>query len=161
MDILTHPFMGMVILSPLSSPLDLGLCTTTPPMLANHHTSIHPCQGTMALHILFHLSTALHHLQLLGTLINGPLMWLTDNRYPIMVILLVLMTKKFGQIGMAHPVHIWRTTYDLHHHLPLSSLNRWKRNLLQESKVTKIELNEDHRIQKKSNPEGNSQRRFQ
>ena len=38
MDILTHPFMGMVILSPLSSPLDMGLCTTTPPMLANHHT---------------------------------------------------------------------------------------------------------------------------
>ena len=38
MDILTHPFMGMVILSPLSSPLDLGSCTTTPPMLANHHT---------------------------------------------------------------------------------------------------------------------------
>lgn len=38
MDILTHPFMGMVILSPLSRPLDLGSCTTTPPMLANHHT---------------------------------------------------------------------------------------------------------------------------
>lgn len=38
MDILTHPFMGMVILSPLSSPLDMVLCTTTPPMLVNHHT---------------------------------------------------------------------------------------------------------------------------
>lgn len=117
MDILTHPPMGMGILRPPSTPLDLDTCTATLPMLFHLQTSLQPPQHTMVLFMYSLVNIALHRLQSLDTLISCPLTCLQEGQLHIMAILLALVIKELLQIDGPHQVPIQRAPRSLLHTL--------------------------------------------